>query len=77
MAKLSINQELRAFGKRGEEAVQKELNQIHDLNACIPLDASKLMSEEKKNAVPLLMFFAEKRCIKIKARKCTHGSTQR
>ena len=77
MAQLSINQGLQAFGKRGEEAVQKELKQIHDLNAYKPLVASKLTSEEKKNAVPSLMFLTEKQYGKIKARKCADGRKQR
>lgn len=66
MLHLSINARLRAFGERAGETVQKEVKQIYDLSAYMPLDANKLNTEEKKKASSL-MFLTEKRCGKMEA----------
>ena len=68
---------LRLFGKKGEAAVEKELNQMHDMQAYTPIDASTLSEAEKKDAINQLMFITEKRCGKIKARSCADGRKQR
>ena len=55
---------MKAFGEKGEEAVKRELRQIHELKTYQPMDATKLTNEETKDAVP---------CRMIKTRKCPHG----
>ena len=39
---------LELFGERGDKAVTKELQNIHDMNTYDPMDASKLSYQEKK-----------------------------
>jgi hypothetical protein len=68
---------LKIFGKKGEAAVEKELTQMHDMQAYTPIDASTLSEAEKKDAINQLMFLTEKRCGKIKARSCADGRKQR
>ena len=57
--------------------VSQELKQIHDLQTFITMDADSLKEEEKQKAIPLLMFFTEKRCVTVKARTCGNDSKQR
>ena len=68
---------LRKFKEQGVVAITRELKQIHNLQTFIPMYASALTEEEKKRAIPLLMFVTEKRCGTVKARKCANGSKQR
>ena len=66
------------FGKKGEAATAKELKQIHEMDALIPLKADDLSEEEKKKAMTLLVFFlTEKIYGSIKARQCADGRKQR
>ena len=76
MVQLSIHAGFKAFGERGKQATQKELKQIHNLNAYTPLDTTKHTNEEKRKAVPSLMFLKEKQCRRIKAQKCADGHKQ-
>ena len=48
MTQNGIRSGLRKFKKRGEMVVKKELKQIHDLQAFLPMDASQLTEEEKR-----------------------------
>ena len=50
---------LQKFLMRGEEAINKELRQIDDMITSIPLDASQLTFEDRRKAVPSLIFLME------------------
>ena len=54
----------------------KELKQICDINASIPLRAEELSIEEKKRAMTSLVFLVEKREM-INARQGTDGRKHR
>ena len=60
MTQYGIGMGLQKFKEQGVEAVTRELKQIHDLQMFIPMDANALTEEEKKRAIPLLMFLTEK-----------------
>ena len=48
------------YGSKGEEAMEKELTQIHNMDALMPIDASLLYEEEKKKVIASLIFFNRK-----------------
>ncbi len=77
MQQLFLQKGLKVFGKPGEAAVEKELQQMKDMDAYAPIDPSTLSEEEKKDAINQLMFLTQKRCGKIKARSCADGRKQR
>lgn len=68
---------LKKFGDRGEKAVTKELTQLHDLVAFLPVKADELSDEERKEALAALMFLTEKRDGTVKGRGVANVSKQR
>ena len=65
------------FGDRSDEAVMRELSQIHAYETYEPQFASSLTWEQKKEALNSLLFVTEKRDGAIKARQVADGSKQR
>ena len=68
---------LRVLGDRGEEAIGKELKQIHDMEGFQPKHWHELSKEERVKALKYLMYLKEKRDGKIKGRGCADGRPQR
>ena len=68
---------LEQFGKEGQKAVTKELQQLHDMVTYLPQDPKKLTRQDKQRALQSLIFLTRKRCGRIKARACADGSKQR
>ena len=77
LVQYNLHQGLKIFGKKEEAATSKELKQIHEMNALIPLNAEDLSEEVKKKAMASLIFLTEKRDGSIKARQCADGRKQR
>ena len=73
----SLKKGLELFGEKADAAVQKELNQIHQIDTYESVHKSDLTFEDRKKALALLMFITEKRNGDIKARKVADGSKQR
>ena len=48
---LTLKQGLARYGKQAEEATEKELVHIHNMNTLKSFDANKLLKEEKKKAI--------------------------
>ena len=67
---------LELFGERGEKAVTKKLQKIHDMNNYEPMDASKLSYQDIKDALASMLFITEKSNGDVKARKVEIGSKQ-
>ncbi len=65
------------FGKQGESAVTKELNQFNKYKVFEPQHANELSEEDKRKALSSLIFFKEKKDGNIKARSCANGNLQR
>jgi hypothetical protein len=63
---VSMKRGLRMFGRQGEEAVEAELQQLHDRRVIEPVRAESLSAEEKHKALGYLMFLKEKRTGKSK-----------
>ena len=68
---------LKVFGEKGEEAIQKELQQIHDMEGFQPKHWYELTKEERAEALKYLMYLKEKRDGRIKGRGCADGRKQR
>ena len=71
-----VNKGLKVFGERGRDAVMKEMKQLDDLEVIQPRNWSELTAEQRRKALPYLMFLTEKRDESVKARGCADGSKQ-
>ena len=76
MTQHNLNKGLKLYGKEGEEATQKESQQLHDMETFEPVDPKILTYEEKRKAIASLMFLTEKRDGSIKAWACADGQKQ-
>ena len=54
----------------------KELNQLHEQKAILPLRKEDMSYKQRKKALRYLMFLKEKRDCTIKARGCADGRSQ-
>ena len=63
-----ITKGLKVFGDQGREAVRKEMKQLDDLEVVKPKKVDSLIDEQKKNALPCLMFISEKNDGSVKER---------
>ena len=77
LTQYTLKKGLQVFGAPGEEAVYKELLQLHKRKVGEPRDATKLSPTQKTNALGYLMFLKQKRSGQIKGRGCTDGCKQR
>ena len=68
---------LQIFGKDGEKAVEKEIEQLDYMDVPDPKHPSELTEQDRKRALRYLMFLKKKRSGKIKARGCADGRSQR
>ena len=73
---LNMKKVLELFGGRGEKAITKELQKIHDMNTYEPMDVSKLSYLEIKYFLYSMLFITNKRNGDVKARKLAIGSKQ-
>jgi hypothetical protein len=77
MTQYSLKKGLRKFKKVGEEAVSKELKQLHMRDTFTPQDSDNLSDTQKRGALESLMFLKEKQDRTIKGRACADGRNQR
>ena len=74
---MSVKAGIRKFGQKGSEAVSKELRQLHDRKAMVPVLKDEMLTEDRRKALRYLMFIKEKRDGAIKAIGCADGRPQR
>ena len=74
MTQFGVREGLRRFGDKGRDAVQVEIQQLHNMGVITPIHATP---EQRKQALQYLMFLKEKRSGKIKGRGCADGRPQR
>jgi len=77
MTQLNVKDGLRAFREKGDEAIMKEIKQLHTRQALMPHSRNDLSYEERRKVLRYLMFLKEKRDGTIKARGCADGRPQR
>ena len=75
LTQYSMKKGLKIFGKEGEEAVKREMQQLHDMKTIEPVQFPT--QEDKRNSLTYLMYLKKKRCGKIKGRGCADGRKQR
>jgi hypothetical protein len=68
MTQLSMKAGFERFGKQGEDAVSKELNQLHLRDIFEPVDSTQLSAEEKKSVMESHMFLKQKKDDTVKGR---------
>eukprot|EP00957_Ditylum_brightwellii_P069212 5255105-Ditylum_brightwellii.AAC.1 len=73
LTQYSLKQGLKKFQEKAERAVHDEFMQLHDRNMFEPKMSDELTSEEKRKALPSLMFIKETQDRKIKGRTCADG----
>jgi hypothetical protein len=73
----TLNKGIKKFGIEGKRAAFKEMKQLHDRIAFIPVRVEDLTELEKRKAMESLIFLVEKRDGRKKARTVANGSTQR
>ena len=70
LIQMNISEGLLAFGEKGYAAILKELRQLHQKKALLPVVKENMAYDERKRALRYLMFLKEKRGGSIKARAC-------
>jgi len=73
----SLQKGMQKFGKKGADAVTKELDQLHKRNCFVPIDVSKLTTSERKKAQHALMLLTEKHDGSVKGRCVYNGKPTR
>jgi hypothetical protein len=68
---------IKCFGKEGETAVTKELNQFNTYGVFEPQHARDLSDNNKKKALSLLIFLRQKKNGAVKVRSCANSNPQR
>jgi hypothetical protein len=72
-----MNTGIKKFKEKGKAGVTKEITQMHDMNVFRPIVVESLTYDEKKKALPSLMFLKEKRDSSVKARMCANRRKQK
>jgi hypothetical protein len=74
---MSMRQGLRVFGKEGEQAIKKEMAQLHTRTVMKPTHKKDLSPAQRREALEYLMFLKRKRSGDVKGRGCADGRKQR
>jgi len=77
MMQLNVQEGLKAYGEKGDEAIMKEIEQLHTRKALLPCNRNNMTYDERKKALMYLMLLKEKRDGSIKSRGCADGRPQR
>ena len=77
LTQMNIKQGVLTFGELGNEAILKELKQLHNKKAITPIQESDLTMYKRKKALRYLMFLKEKHDSTLKAWGCAEGRLQR
>ena len=73
----NLKKGLQIFGKEGETAAMKEMEQLHKRNCFTPVSVNDMTREERRKAMEALMFLAEKRDGSKKGRAVYNGKPTR
>ena len=74
---MSIREGLKRHGADGKASLLKEINNLVTRDCFGKVDYESLTEEEKRKALPILMFMILKRDGKLKNRSCADGRPQR
>lgn len=73
----SLKKGIEKFGRKGEEAIAKEINQQIERKCFVPVKVEDITRQERNNAIGSLAFLVEKHDGTVKARHCANGAEQR
>ena len=73
LTQMNVKQWLLTFGEKGNKEILKELKQLHDKKAIIPIQRSDLTVVGRRKALRYFMYLKEKHDGTIKARGCADG----
>ena len=76
LTQMNVREGIKRFGEKGNEALLKELNQLHQWETLLPVSREDMSYDEQKKALRYLMFLKEKHDGSIKARGCADGRSQ-
>ena len=74
---MNVNQGMILHGDRGKQSAMKEVKNLVSRECFGEVDYDSLTAEQKRNALPILMFMVEKRNGILKTRGCADGRRQR
>jgi len=77
LTQMNVREGIKKFSEKGNKALLKELNQLHQREAQLPVSREDMSHDEKRRALRYLMFLKEKRDGSIKVRGCADGGSQR
>ena len=77
MTQYLFHNDLKVFREHGEEAVQKDIMQLHMMDTFKPLEKDKSSAKEKRAAILSLILLIEKKDWRIKDRACADGRKPR
>jgi len=77
LTQMNVKEGIKRNGDKGNNALMKELQQLHVHQALLPLKKEDMSYEQCKMALRYLMFLKEKRDGSIKARGCADRCSQR
>ena len=72
-----LHKGLEVFGKKGHEALAKEINQLYRRNCFSPILVASMTTGERRKAMTALMFLTKKRDSTIKGRMVYNGKPTR
>jgi hypothetical protein len=73
LTQYNLKKGLELFGHNGIMAVETKLRQLHDRDVIAPVKHNNLSENDRKNALPYLMFLKQKQTAQIKGRGCADG----
>jgi hypothetical protein len=77
MTQYGLKKGLKVFGKDGEAATEKEMKQMLSREVFEEIEYDTLSNEDKRYALPILLFLTRKRDGSVKGRACADGRKQR
>jgi hypothetical protein len=77
MTQYGLKAGLKVFGKDGEAATEKEMKQMLSREVFEEIEYDSLSNEDKRYALPILLFLTRKRDGTVKGRACADGRKQR
>ena len=75
LTQYNMKKGLKGFGGKGEEAIKREMQQLHNMDTIEPV--THPARNNKRNSLTYLMYLKKKRCGKIKGRGCPDGRKKR
>lgn len=77
LTQVGMKRGVKIWGKKGMNAILKEMTQFHDRNVVRPLTPTQITGDIRDKALGYLMFLKQKRNGDIKGRGCADGRPQR